>query len=96
MSSSITSTISRLLAHQDPNARHSPVTRVVVSAIIVAANAVLYGFFGVICAVAYYLIGVEVLGMSLRWFLLPVLIALVASLAPSWRMLKDYWRNYGH
>ena len=40
--------VTQLLARQDPDAPHSLLTRLVVSAIIVFAQIVLFGFFGVI------------------------------------------------
>lgn len=96
MSRGIESIVGRVLATQDPDAPHTIVTRLVISGIILFANAVLYGFYGVIGSVLLYLFGVELAGMSLRWLYLPLAVALVMSLAGSRRMLRDYWRNYGH
>ena len=71
-------------------------TRFIVSAIIVFAMAVLYGFYGVIGAVVFYLLGVELAGLALRWLYLPIVIALIFGFRRAATMLVDYWRNYGH
>ena len=87
--------VTQLLARQGPDAPHSPLTRLVISAIIVFAQVVLYGFYGVMGAVVMYLLGVELGGLSLRWVYLPIGVALVIALWGAARMLGDYWRNYG-
>ena len=96
MSGGLTGLVARALAHQDPDARHSVITRVLVSLIIIFANAVLYGVYGVVASVLFYLLAVELGGLSLPWMFLPLAIAVVLSLRPSYRMLADYWRNHGH
>ncbi|MEO0346516.1 MAG: hypothetical protein AAF229_09680 [Pseudomonadota bacterium] len=87
--------VSQLLARQDPGAPHSLLTRFLVSAIIVFAQLVLYGVYGVMGAVVMYLLGVELGGLSLRWMYLPIGVALIFALWGAGRMLGDYWRNYG-
>ena len=85
----------QLLSLQDPTQTHTWLTRALVSGIILFANIVLYGFFGVMGAVVVYLIGVEGLGLKRDWILLPVVVALLTGLWRSIPMLGDYWRNYG-
>ena len=96
MSRGIESVVARLLAAQDPDAPHSIATRLIISAIIVFANAVLYGVYGVIASVLFYLLAVELAGMALGWMFLPFGFAMLLSLFHSLRMLRDYWVNYGH
>ncbi|MEM1262919.1 MAG: hypothetical protein AAGH76_11030 [Pseudomonadota bacterium] len=90
------SIIRGLLAQQDPNSRHTLLTRLVVSVIILFANAVLYGFYGVVAAIITYLFGVAWLGMPLFWMFVPFYCMLLYSVWHSIEMLLDYWRNYGH
>ena len=85
-----------LLAHQDPREKHSLLTRLVVSAVIVFANMVLYLFYGLIAAVVFYLIGVEALKLSGKVPLIPLGIAVLSGIWKSLSLLVDYWRNYGH
>ena len=92
----ITRIVARGLAAQDPDAPHSLLTRLLVSAIIVFAMVVLYGFYGVIGAVVVYLIGVELAGLDLRWLYLPIVFALLLALRRAAGMLADYWGNFGH
>ena len=86
----------QLLSLQDPTQTHTWLTRALVSGIILFANIVLYGFFGVMGAVVVYLIGVEGFGMARGWMLLPVVAALAIGLWRSVPMLVGYWRNHGH
>lgn len=88
--------IAELLNMQDPAKPHTLLTRSIVSLIIVGTSLVYTGFFGVIGAVAVYLIGVELIGAHLRWVWAPIALALVAGLRNSLVLLVDYWRNYGH
>ena len=85
-----------LLAHQNPREKHSLLTRVVVSAVIVFANLVLYLFYGLMGAVVFYLIGVEALKLSAKVALIPLGVAVLGGLRKSLSLLVDYWRNYGH
>ena len=88
--------IAGLLNMQDPAKPHTPLTRLIVSLIIVWTSIVYAGFFGVIGAVATYLFAVELIGAHLRWALLPIGLALVVGLRNGVVSLTDYWRNYGH
>ena len=88
--------VRRILEHQDPNDRHTLLTRVTVSSIIVFANTVLYGFYGLAGAVVLYLLGVELAGLELRWMYLPLGVMLAYGLWKSLRLLTDYWLNHGH
>lgn len=85
-----------MLSGQDPDAPHSLLTRLVISAIIVFAQLVLYGFYGVMAGVVVYLLGVELAGVSLRWLYLPMAVALILALRGAARMVSDYWRHHGH
>ena len=96
MADPISRAVARALAVQDPEASHSLLTRLLVSAIILFSMAVLYGFYGVIGAVVFYLLGVELGGMALPWMYLPIGIALLLAGWRAAKMLVDYWRNYGH
>ena len=96
MADPITRIVARALASQDPDAPHSLLTRLVISAIIVFAMVVLYGFYGVMGAVVFYLLGVELAGLPLRWTYLPIGIALLVAGWSAAKMLSDNWRNYGH
>ncbi len=88
--------IADLLYLQDPKAPHTLLTRVLVSVIIIGTNLVYAGFFGVIGAVAVYLLGVELLGIDPQWAVAPLGVAVVAGLVGSRGSIRDYWRNYGH
>ena len=67
-----------------------------ISGIIIFANLVYCGFFGVLAAVAVYLSGVELVGLDLRWLYAPIVISIGIALTHSVRNLTDYWRNHGH
>lgn len=88
--------IADLLRMQDPDKPHTLVTRVIVSLIIVGINLVYAGFFGVLGAVAVYLLFVELVGVTLQWALAPVGLALIVAMKNSFDGLADYWRNFGH
>ncbi|MEM8983435.1 MAG: hypothetical protein AAGC71_10435 [Pseudomonadota bacterium] len=90
------SIIRGLLAQQDPAKKHTLLTRLIISAIIVFANAVLYGSYGVVAAIVTYLLGVEWIGLPLIWMFVPFYLMLLYSGWRSLVMLLDYWRNYGH
>lgn len=87
--------VRRLLAHQDPSQRHTLVTRITVSLVIVVANTVLYGFYGVLGSVVLYLLGVELAGLDLDWMFLPFGVMVAYGLWKSVRALGDYWLRYG-
>ena len=88
--------IAELLHMQDPSKPHTLLTRILVSLIIVGINLVYAGFFGVLIAVAVYLLCVELLDMHLHWIFAPVILALLIGLKSSFGNLQDYWQNYGH
>jgi hypothetical protein len=92
----ITRLIADLLGAQDPDKPHTWLTRVLVSLIIVAGNLVYFGFFGVLGLVAVYLVGVELMGIDLRWLYAPVGLAILVGLKQSYSGITDYWRHYGH
>ncbi|MEM7500681.1 MAG: hypothetical protein AAF417_01505 [Pseudomonadota bacterium] len=85
-----------LLSKQDPATKHTPVTRTIVSLVILGAHLVYTGFFGVLGAIAVYLLLVELLGVALEWTLGPLGLALIVGLKQGFQSLLDYWRNYGH
>ncbi len=88
--------LSQLLSLQNPSVPHTLLTRVLISGVIVFADLVYAGFFGVLGAVAFYLVGVELLGAALVWMYLPLALALLAGALLSFGSLRDYWQNYGH
>ena len=88
--------VADILSRQDPNQPHTLLTRSIVSFAIVFATAVYFGFFGLIGAVAVYLLGVELMGLHLRWMYAPLALTLLIGLISSYRGLKDYWLNYGY
>ena len=85
-----------LLAKQDPAVRHTLLTRLVISACICLACIVLYGFYGLLAAIAVYLIGVELMDAPLNWMFYPFILGLLIGGWKSLLGLRDYWRNYGH
>ena len=87
--------IRQLLAHQNPAKKHTLLTRLVISAIIIFANTVLYGAYGVIAAIITYLVFVAWFGLHLLWMFVPLVVMLLYSIARSVAMLVDYWRNHG-
>lgn len=88
--------VRRLLEHQDPTQEHTWLTRVTVSLVIVIAHVVLYGFYGVVGSVAFYLLGVELAGLGLAWMYLPLGVMVAYGLWKSARALVDYWLRHGH
>jgi len=88
--------ISDLLALQDPSARHTILTRAIVSLIIIIASLIYAGFFGVLGSVVVYLLGVELMGMDLLWLYAPQILAIFVGLVSGFRQLVDYWRHFGH
>ncbi len=88
--------IADLLSMQDPAKPHTLLTRAIVSAIIVGSNLVYAGFFGVLGAVAVYLIGIELMSADLRWMYAPVGLSFLVGLRMSMRSLADYWRRHGN
>ena len=88
--------IADLLSLQDPAKPHTVLTRAIVSLIIVGINLVYAGFFGMLGAIAAYLLIVELLDKALQWALVPLGFALVVGLKNGLGGLVDYWRNFGH
>lgn len=88
--------ISQLLAHQDPNERHTLLTRAVITFIIIAASLIYAGFFGILAVVAGYLLGVELIGMAPVWLYVPMVLALFTGLVSGLRQTLEYWRHHGH
>jgi hypothetical protein len=88
--------IDDLLSMQDPTKPHTVLTRVIVTLIIVGINLVYAEFFGVLGAIAVYLLFVELQGVALHWALVPLSLALVVGLKNGIGGLVDYWRNFGH
>ena len=87
--------VANLLSMQDPERSHTLLTRVIVSLIIVFVSLVYAGFFGVLGAVAVYLIGVELMNVEQRWMFAPLALAIIVGLWSSLGNLTDYWRYYG-
>ena len=88
--------VADLLKLQDPDKAHTLLTRFLISLIILFAGPVYMLFFGVLAAVAIYLVGVELMGLDLRWMYAPIVIATLFGLKDAASLLADYWRNYGH
>lgn len=88
--------VRRLLERQDPTQKHTLLTRVTISLVIVIADVVLYGFYGVMGSVAFYLLGVELAGLGLAWMYLPLGVMLGYGLWRSARALVDYWLRHGN
>ena len=88
--------IAELLSMQDPAKPHTVLTRVIVSLVIAGIHLVYAGFFGVLGAVAVYLLFVELLAAAPQWTLVPLGLALAAGLKNAAGGLVDYWRNFGH
>lgn len=88
--------LQNLLARQDPAAKHSLLTRCIVTVLIVISCIVLPCFFGVVAAVIVYLLGVELLGLPIVWMFLPLPVSLMYGLWKAWSAVGDYWENYGH
>ena len=87
--------IQNILSRQNPEEAHTLVTRVVVSAIIVFVNLVLYGFYGVIAAVFVYLV-VEWGRWPPEWVFAPLVVGFLIALRKASHAVRDYWENYGH
>lgn len=88
--------LSRYLASQDPDKTHKPLTRLLVSLMILFTNLVLYGFYGLLATIVMYLIGVELIGLDPAWSLLPLGLAIAIGCRYGIRSIVDYWQNYGH
>ncbi len=88
--------LERLLSKQNPNAAHTLLNRMVVSFCICFGFTVLYGFYGLVATVAFYLIGVELLGVQPQWMFFPIILGLLYGGWKSYLSLRDYWANYGH
>lgn len=88
--------IEDLLARQDPSKPHTLLTRLLICFCIGFAYIVLYGFYGLVAAVAVYLLGVELMGLSLQWMFYAFFIGIFLG---AWRTIiaiRDYWLNAGH
>lgn len=85
-----------LLSRQDPNQPHTLLTRIIVSICISLAYIIWCGFYGVIAAVAVYLLGVELMGLPLQWMFYPFALSLFIGAWKSLHAVRDYWLNYGH
>lgn len=88
--------IANLLSSQDPEQKHTLLTRVIVSLIILFSSLVYAGFFGLLCAVGVYLLGVELMNLDVRWVYVPIGVAIIVGLKSAANGLRDYWRNHGH
>lgn len=85
-----------LLSKQDPEQSHTLLTRAIVSLIIFFSNLVYAGFFGFLCAVGVYLLGVELMGFDIRCVYAPIGIAIIIGLKGATSDLREYWQNHGH
>ena len=83
------------LSRQDPNQPHNPVTRLLVSGLTLFAYFVLYGFYGLVFTVLVYL-GISWFGLSSKWVLAALAVAVLSALWKSLYAVADYWQNYGH
>ena len=85
-----------LLSKQDQTQSHTLLTRSIVSFCICLAYIVLYGFCGLLAAVAFYLFGVELMGLPRQWMFFPFFLGLLGGCGQSFLKVRDYWKNYGH
>lgn len=88
--------VEELLSRQDPGKPHTLLTRLVVSICICLAYTVLFGFYGLIAAIAVYLFGVELMGLPANWMYYPIIAGLLIGGWKALRSLRDYWGNYGN
>ena len=88
--------VQNLLSRQDPAQPHTLLTRLIVSACILVACIVMYGFYGLIASIVVYLFGVELLGLTTNWMYFPFFIGLLVGCWYSFWSIRDYWMNYGH
>jgi hypothetical protein len=88
--------LEELLSEQDPTQAHTLLTRLLVSFCIGLACMVLYGFYGLLAAIAVYLFGVELMGLPLQWMFYPFILGLLAGCWKSFLNVGNYWKNYGH
>jgi hypothetical protein len=95
-SGAVVKLVAELLNRQDSDKPHTLLTRLLISLIILFASLVYTLFFGVLSAVATYLIGVELMGLDLRWMYAPIIVAVLIGLKDTAALLTDYWRNHGH
>ena len=85
-----------VLSKQDPTQPHTLLTRLVVSFCICLAYIVLHGFYGLIAAIIFYLLGVELMGLPLQWMFYPFVLGLLSGCWKSFLGIRDYWKNCGH
>jgi energy-coupling factor transporter transmembrane protein EcfT len=90
------SLLHELLSKQDQTRPHSLLTRLIVSSCICLAYIVLHGFYGLIVAIVFYLLGVELIGLPQHWMFYPFILGLLIGCWKSFLNLRDYWRNFGH
>lgn len=88
--------LENLLARQDPAEKHTLLTRAIVTVLLALVAMVLPGFYGVMAAILVYLLGVELLGLSVSWMFLPLALSLLFGLWKARAAVGDYWENYGH
>jgi energy-coupling factor transporter transmembrane protein EcfT len=85
-----------LLSKQEQTQPHTLLTRLTVSVCVCLAYIVLHGFCGLLAAIVFYLLGVELMGLPLQWMFLPFIFGLLSGCWKSFLNIRDYWRNYGH
>jgi hypothetical protein len=85
-----------LLSKQDLTQPHTLLTRLLVSFCIFLAYIVLYGFYGLLAAIAVYLFGAELMGLPQQWMFYPFILGLLGGCWKSFLGVGDYWQNYGH
>lgn len=87
--------VESLLSRQDPTQPHTLLTRLLVSFCISLAFVVLYGFYGLIATVVFYLIGIELMGLPANWLFYPLIAGVLMGCWKSISAIRDYWGNYG-
>jgi sterol desaturase/sphingolipid hydroxylase (fatty acid hydroxylase superfamily) len=85
-----------LLSKQDATKPHTLLTRLVVSLCISVGSIVLYGFYGLIAAIAVYLVGVELMDLPINWMFFPFFVGLLIGCWKSFLSVRDYWKNCGY
>ena len=92
----VTRIVESLLSRQDPTRPHTLLTRLLVSFCIGLAFIVLYGFYGLIAAIVFYLIGIELLGFPTNWLFYPLIAGVLIGCWKSSSGIRDYWGNHGY
>lgn len=85
-----------LLSRQDKAKPHTLLTRLLVSSFICFAYLVLYGFYGLVAAFVFWLVGVELMSLPWPWMFYAFFLGLLGGAWQAVKGIRDYWRNFGH